>query len=258
MKKKLTLSVMAMSIAATSLLSIGVFAGTQMEKIEAYLNTGVNIKIKGKDWQAKNSAGDRLYPISYNDSNYLPVRAVGEALGVEIGWDEASNTVLIGKDEPVNTVGSSRKNPAPLGTKVSFKVNQLMDKYEGFVWVDEVIRGEEAWKKISQANIFNDGAGEGKEYFLAKISVQVTKNEKADASVDINRALFTLVSGSGKSYDEFFSVVTPDPQFDSDLYVGASTIGWVAFKVDKTDVAPIITFARNYDGTGGVWFSTSK
>lgn len=257
MKKKITVSVMAMSIAATSLLSVGVFAGTQMEKIEAYLNMGINLKLKGKDWQAKNAAGDRLYPISYNDSTYLPVRAVGEALGVEIGWDEATNTVLIGKEEVKSTVGSSRKNPAPIGTKMPFKVDNISDNYEGVVSVDEVIRGDAAWKMILDANQFNDEPSEGKEYILAKITVQITKNKNADAQVRISPVDFSLVSTEGKD-NRYASVVTPDPEIRTELYVGGATTGWVAFLADKVDASPVIAYARSYDGTGGGWFKTTK
>nr|WP_306663489.1 stalk domain-containing protein [Myxococcus sp. CA039A] len=78
-------------------MSVGAFAASNLEEIKAYLNMGVKIQLNGKAWQAKDQEGKPLYPITYEGSTYLPVRAVGEALGVEIGWDGETETVLIGK-----------------------------------------------------------------------------------------------------------------------------------------------------------------
>ncbi len=39
----------------------------------------------------------KAYPITYNGTTYLPVRSIGNLLGVDVGWDQATQSVLLGK-----------------------------------------------------------------------------------------------------------------------------------------------------------------
>ena len=43
------------------------------------------------------ASGVRTYPITYNNTTYLPIRSIGTLLGVEVGWDQATQSVLLGK-----------------------------------------------------------------------------------------------------------------------------------------------------------------
>ena len=49
-------------------------------------------------------------------------------------------------------------------------------------------------------------------------------------------------------------IVTPRPEIDTKLYSGAKHQGYAVFKVELTDSKPLITFGRDYNGKGGVWF----
>lgn len=154
-----------------------------------------------------------------------------------------------------NTASNNRKNPAEIGASLPFTVKGIIDDYGGAVSVSQVIRGEQAWQMIEEANMFNDEPKDGYEYMLAKAKVTITRNAKSDAAVDLWSGDFELVSTSGTAYDHP-SVVTPDPSIDASIYVGSSNEGWVAFQVKKNDESPLIVFEREYDGTGGVWFKT--
>lgn len=261
MKRKIVMSAV-LSVVIVASMSIGAFAATGLEEISAYLNKGLGIKLNGQAWQPKDEDGNELYPITYNGSTYLPVRAVGEALGIPIGYDGNTNTVLIGegvgesaKSADSGTVGKSRSNPAPIGTKVNFSLDGALESYSGTLSVDQVIRGEEAWKMISAANMINGAPKEGYEYILAKISIGIESNKKEGAKVDVSPMNFTLVSTEGKDYDPVL-IVPPDPSLRTSLYAGASHSGWAVFQVKKDDANPVIAFGREYDGTGGYWFAT--
>jgi len=39
----------------------------------------------------------RTYPITYNGTTYLPIRSIGTLLGVDVGWDQDTQSVLLGK-----------------------------------------------------------------------------------------------------------------------------------------------------------------
>ncbi|SEO40965.1 stalk domain-containing protein [Paenibacillus sp. OV219] len=200
-----------------------------------------------------------------NGVTYLPLKDIGTLLGASVQYDASSKTVNVTSKassgtstgsnktptQPTSTIGLSRSKPAPLGSEVNYKVDKYSGKYTIALTLEEVIRGDEAWRLILQENQFNDPAPEGYEYMLAKIGAKVVSNQDTDTSVRISYFDFTLVSSQGKDYDRH-SVVTPD-ELNSNLYVGASDSGYVAFIVKKDDQNPLITFDREYDGSGGVW-----
>ncbi|SFM56368.1 Copper amine oxidase N-terminal domain-containing protein [Paenibacillus sp. 1_12] len=257
MKRKLIIS-LALSVTIVGSMSIGAFAAANLEEISAYLNKGLGLKLNGKAWQPKDADGNATYPITYNGSTYLPARAVAEALGTKIGYDTESNTVLIGENLDAipskGMPGKSRSNPETVGKKVDFMVNDISNEYSGNLSVDQVIRGEEAWKMIVSANKFNSAPKEGYEYLLAKISIMISSSKNKDKQIDVSPLDFVAVSSAGKDYD-WASIVEPDPSISSKLYECASHTGWAAFLVKKDDQNPVITYGRKYDGSGGAWFN---
>lgn len=51
--------------------------------------------------QFKNESGTVIYPINYNGSNYLPLRAIAELMDEPIVWDGKTKTVYIGSMTPI-------------------------------------------------------------------------------------------------------------------------------------------------------------
>ncbi|MBR6518184.1 MAG: hypothetical protein IKT63_00755, partial [Oscillospiraceae bacterium] len=95
----------AVIIAAAMLLSfcLGVGASNGLEEINALLNRGITIKMDGQAQEMYDANGQRVYPISYNGTTYLPVRAVSNMLGLGVAWDEAANSVLLTSGGAVST-----------------------------------------------------------------------------------------------------------------------------------------------------------
>ncbi|WP_425806119.1 cell wall-binding repeat-containing protein [Desulfitobacterium sp. Sab5] len=151
-----------------------------------------------------------------------------------------------------NPLGNSRLNPAPLNQTKAISVKNYSDNYTAQITVKQIIRGSEAWTMIQNANMFNSAPKDGYEYILAKINFNLVDiaNEQA---LDIYNTDFSLISSDGKEYDPVFEVA-PDPELDATLYKGATTEGWAIYQVRIGDTTPTLTFGRNYDGTGGVWF----
>lgn len=96
--------------------SVGVYAGSNLPQIQAYLNNKVGIFVNNSEFKPVDDKGNRQYPITYNNSTYLPVRAVSEALGVPIQYDQATNRILIGNS---TGVGNSNGNGGSTGTSAS-------------------------------------------------------------------------------------------------------------------------------------------
>lgn len=78
-------------------LGTGVYAGSNLQEIRAYLNSGIKFKVDGQPVQLKNSSGAVITPISYNDTTYLPVRAISDLLGVTVHFDGTTSTILLGE-----------------------------------------------------------------------------------------------------------------------------------------------------------------
>jgi len=74
----------------------GAFAASGTQQITALLNGNIKITLHGQLWTPRDVNGNALTPITYNGSTYLPVRAVAEAAGLNVDWDGATQTVLIG------------------------------------------------------------------------------------------------------------------------------------------------------------------
>ncbi|MEC0229303.1 stalk domain-containing protein [Paenibacillus alba] len=235
MKKKLLIA-----LGLSGIIAVSVAVG-------AYAASDIKLFVNGKKTEASVEIID--------GSSYVPLKVVAEALGQEVRWDESKREIHIGKEEDTSSVGYSRSNPAPFNTKLTFKKESILENYEGEVSIKDVIRGNDAWALIKNTNKFNSPPAESKEYMLVNATVKITGNQKKDTKVDISSAHFTLVSTQGKDYDAI-SIVTPEPAINTSLYVGAENSGWFALQVDKKDTSPLITYARAYDGTGGVWFKT--
>lgn len=85
-------SVLTTALVAALLVGVAVGAGVSMtsKNVDIYFR---NIKMVVDGVEVDTPAE----PFIYNGSTYLPVRAVGEALGKEVNWDGDTSTVYIGK-----------------------------------------------------------------------------------------------------------------------------------------------------------------
>jgi hypothetical protein len=101
-KKKLLVSLGLFTLIASSV-SLGAYAGANLEEVKAYLNKGIQVQLNGQPLQIKDSAGQNTYPLSYKGTTWLPVRAIGDALSVGIGWDEKANAIDI-KSNSIPTI----------------------------------------------------------------------------------------------------------------------------------------------------------
>jgi hypothetical protein len=100
MRRKVIMSAFLSFIIVASM-SVGALAASNLTVIKAYLNTGIKVSVDGAPWTPKDASGKVTSPITYNNTTYLPVRAVGDAFGVKVGWNAATNTVLLGESGEV-------------------------------------------------------------------------------------------------------------------------------------------------------------
>jgi hypothetical protein len=148
--------------------------------------------------------------------------------------------------------GYDRLKPAPIGVEQT-----ITDSYKGYkisVKINSATRGEDAWKMISEANQFNESPDEGEEYIVVSATVTALSGSK-DAAYAVNSYWdFNAFSSTNTQY-EMPLIVDPKPELSGDIYEGGSITGNFTLKVRTDDPAPKIAYLRDYDGSGGIWFS---
>ncbi|MDG0809308.1 hypothetical protein OMP40_07880 [Cohnella rhizosphaerae] len=99
LKKKLTAAVIGLSMVAS--MGAGAYAASNLTPIKAFLNWGLSFKVNGKPFQLRDGNGGTLSPITYNNTTYLPIRSVSDALGIAVHVD---NKGLIQLGETVDGI----------------------------------------------------------------------------------------------------------------------------------------------------------
>lgn len=102
-----------LSRALLSLLCLAVLLGPLTVRARAAsgaaarLRPDITIVIDGSERTFYNVSGQQVHPISYNDTTYLPLRAIGELMGKVVTWN---------KDTKTASLDGVRTDPAAAGT----------------------------------------------------------------------------------------------------------------------------------------------
>lgn len=127
MKEKLKGLVAGMLIGAT--ITGGVVSAIDTTTLYDVITNGIKIVVDGKKLDPTDANGNRVEPIIYNGTTYLPVRAVANAVGKAVYWDGPNFTVYLGD------MGGELEYPTvqledmvSIGDNVE-KTNRLTDNY---------------------------------------------------------------------------------------------------------------------------------
>lgn len=101
-------SILAAGLGTTAMAAV---AGSMESNIVNIIANGKTISKEGENYSLQNGA-KAPSSITYEDENggwtvYLPVRRLSEILGVEIGWDESENAVIVGDQSSNNENGNA-------------------------------------------------------------------------------------------------------------------------------------------------------
>lgn len=78
----------------------------------AELRPDIDVVIDGTERTFYNAGGVEVHPISYQDTTYLPVRAIGELMGKNVNWDPTTQTVSIGGTRVTGTTSGTQDRNA--------------------------------------------------------------------------------------------------------------------------------------------------
>jgi len=192
----------------------------------------IRVSLDGEVLDLRNAAGDKVEPFMFDGTNYLPVRALAEALGLNVAWDGKEVMVVLTTPKPVQkdvynsgetwTVPGQWELTGTGVTKTEAR-NQFSDKNPAAVYVVDYTYKNLGWSKEYFSGVFFgmddtivDSAGEmGYEYpgektfyaqetpigatCKAQVVVGVTHEgnftiteEKFDTSSNLQRATFAI------------------------------------------------------------------
>lgn len=118
---------MSIITVSSMLLAVGAvaYADTTLKKISAYQNAAISIEVDNQKVNLSSSEGT-MYPIIYEGHSYVSAKAVSEALGATVKWDNSRQAVVItsangGTSTSVvpdkdNTVAQATAKPATVST----------------------------------------------------------------------------------------------------------------------------------------------
>lgn len=159
--------------------------------------------------------------------------------------------------------GSVPSDPAPAGVTMSGIIEcgegyTSHELYDMKITLLEVIRGDQAWKRLQEASSSNKPAEAGAEYLLAHIRYEYFARGVPGTCIHpLAPEEFTAYSRNGEDYRSV-SVVTPKPALRKGLKSGEKFEGWVAFAISKEDKAPLMLYSADSGGAvehgGGKWF----
>lgn len=140
--------------------------------------------------------------------------------------------------EPTD-LGKERGSPAPFGEAVTTEDWQ--------VTLLEVVRGDEAWTMVQEANRFNDPPEEGMEYIAVKVHVRYIST--VDESAQMDGSYFKTTGSASVLYD-WPSVVEPSPELSITLFPGGEYEGWVILQAaqDETDLIAVFEPLLDFSG----------
>ena len=197
MKRKDLTVLAAFGLCAVSV-AAGAYAATTVQEIKAQLRPDFSIVIDGEERTFKNAAGEVVYPILYEGTTYLPVRAIGELMGKTVYWYENDKKIEF-KDQTTTVTDADVIIPGGQGQtdKQSDKENPAADVAISEEKAKEIALGKaelsESDVQFTQVKLDRDN---GVLYYEIEF-----KKDKVKYSADISAADGSILSWDVDNYE---------------------------------------------------------
>jgi len=123
--EKSVLKIMIMTLVMSIMFSGGAYAESSLEQISAYLNRGITLTWNGETFYPLEEDGTRVYPITYNDRTYLPVKFVAEKAGLTVEWEGETQTVSLSNTMPQTVVENNAQAVLDNGISTETALEQI-------------------------------------------------------------------------------------------------------------------------------------
>lgn len=112
MKNKSLRSYAAGALSAVLLLALATSAMATYQKQATLDYSGIQITLNGNKIDPVDANGNPVEPFAISGTTYLPVRAIANALNLEVAWEQETSTVILTLPEeqrPIYITRSGRK-----------------------------------------------------------------------------------------------------------------------------------------------------
>lgn len=202
MKKKWI--AMGTTLVMTAAMAIPAMAAIDYET--ARLRPDFTIVIDGKEKNFKRSDGSAAFALVYEESTYLPLRAIGEAIGKNVNWDEDTKTITL--EGARETKDSSNKAAEGKTKNVSVQVRKDFTI---------VIDGKEQTFKTSSGKVIYPLLYDGSTYLplrvIGKITDKTVEWDNETKTVTLTSEGFTVTDA-----DTFGDKKEKDTVTDADTF----------------------------------------
>ena len=165
MKRSLRMLIALLCLGAL-VITIALAAGTYTQTLTAYYRD-IKLNINGQTVVPRDVNGNVVDPFIVDGTTYLPVRAVSEALGKTVDWDDGTSSVLISDPSPDLTGTwkavkvSLRGDDMPLDSFAGGSFSVKLDAGSKGVWVIGDEDFDITWTEENGALTVMDESGSG-------------------------------------------------------------------------------------------------
>ena len=161
-------------------------------------------------------------------------------------------------------LGIPNLNPIGKSSTAAFKDKSGIEE-NVTITVDEVIRGEEAWKFINEKKKQKEGLGKDKkpkdetqEYLIAKITFTLNSFDESNSK---KPSTFYATDKNGERYPSLNAPVLynstdfPDIALQT-VAIGKTVTAYKIFQIKKDDMTPLLAYRNLFqDNSDGLWFN---
>lgn len=94
MKRKF-ITIVGLALLLTLSFFSGVFASSGIHNITAAINDNLRITFNGSSFEPRETDGSTIQPIVYKNRTYLPVRAICDLAGIDVVYNQQTNTIAL-------------------------------------------------------------------------------------------------------------------------------------------------------------------
>lgn len=105
--------------------SIGTAAATVGTKTAQLNYNNIKVTLDGENVNLVDANGNPVEPFIIDGTTYLPIRAISNAFGLNVGWDGATQTVILTHPGTAQPAPKPESSPAPTGAVTIGQKNAL-------------------------------------------------------------------------------------------------------------------------------------
>lgn len=191
-----------------SCICVGAFQGVVQKELSY---NDVKITLNGQTITPTDANGNVVEPFIIDGTTYLPVRAIANALGLDVKWDGETNTVKLGKDS--GNVSDSEDIPSGVGSviydkngvKITYKEVKEYDSERHYVFLIE--NNSDEAKCVSFGSIYVNGYAVGE---IASYGGEIKPNKNDTRRIYIYNGELDECDITKIETMEFDVIITPE------------------------------------------------